>query len=838
MTRWLGLDLLFAWIVKQFLYLIVRTRVQPDNIESLNIDAEKPVCYVLKSESLSDYLVMDRECIAQGLPAPSSGLQVGGFQHKRAALYLSGQGWVWQRKEMIQSQPKKLVNMIKAMELDPTLDVQLVPVSLFWGQAPARENSVFKILFSDNWRVPGLFRKLLMIMIQGRNTVVHFDEPVSLRTAMQEGLSQERTVRKLSRVFRTHFRRLREAVIGPDLSHRRILVNALLGMPNVVAAIEAEASRSGKKNIKKAQATARSYAEEIAADYSHAVIRIYYLVLTWLWNKLYNGVSVTGIDRLKKVATNNEVIYVPCHRSHIDYLLMSYLLFRNRMVPPHIAAGVNLNMPVVGPILRRGGAFFLRRSFKGNRLYTAVFNEYLNMTFDRGFSVEYFIEGGRSRTGRLLAPRPGMLSMTVRSFLRTQRRNFVFVPVHVSYEKVLEAGTYLGELYGKEKQQESIFGILRTLRKIRGTFGQVYVNFGDPIHLNDHLTEIEPDWKKADYNDNKPPPWVSTAVDQLGTQIITEINNAAVINPINLLSLVLLSTPKQAMDEKALATQLDFCLAYLRKSPYSNEVVVPEIDGNGIIAYCDTLEVYIRQKHPLGDVIRFTDEKSLLMTYYRNNIIHVFAVISLVACLVLNNRRLQRAVLYKQIQQLYLFLQSELFIHWKADDIPGVVDQCVAVLVEYGYLIADAEEVWAPDSRTTEFMHLTILANTTHQTLERFFITVEILIKAGSGKLHRSQLENACTMLAQRMSLLHTLSGPEFSDKSLFRNFIQALIKNDIINVGDNGNLVFGDPLLRSYEDAHSLLGEDTRQSIQQIAEMDLEKEIDEASTNKTKEKA
>lgn len=835
MTHWLGLDLLFVWLAKRFLFWTVRAQVQPESRESLTINPDQPVCYVLKNESLADYLVMARECVSLGLPDPSKGLQVGSYQHKRASYFLAAKGWIWERREKALAQPQKLISMIDELEQDPQLDVQLVPVSLFYGRAPARENSIFKIIFSDTWRVPGLLRKLLIIMIQGRQTVVHFDEPVSLRSVLNEGLPKERAVRKLGRVFRTHFRRLREAVIGPDLSHRRTMVNALLRMPSVNVAIEAETKRASKGNKKvdrrKAQATARAYANEIAADYSHSVIRIYYLVLTWLWNKLYNGVSVTGFDRLKKVATDNEVIYVPCHRSHIDYLLMSYLLFRYGMVPPHIAAGVNLNMPVVGPILRRGGAFFLRRSFKGNRLYTAVFNEYLNMTFDRGFSVEYFIEGGRSRTGRLLSPRPGMLSMTVRSFLRTRRRNFVFVPVHICYEKVLEGGTYLGELYGKEKKQESIFDIFRTLKKIRGTFGRVYVNFGDPIHLNDALNDANSDWRNFTYDDNKPPPWVSETIDNLGTDIITGINNAAVVTPINLLSIALLSTQKQAMDEGALAKHLDFYLSFLRNVPYTEFVVVPDISGADIIAYCERMDILSRQKHPLGDVISLSDDKALLMSYYRNNIIHLFALVSLVSCLVLNNRRIKRETLVKQIRQLYVFFQSELFIHWEEKDIPDVLERSLALLVEHGYLIANDTEVWAPDSRAKEFMHLSILANTTKQSLERFFIAVEILIKSGSGKLKRMQLENACTMLAQRMSLLHEFSGPEFSDKALFRNFIQALVKNNVLNVNEEGNLTFGDALLRSHEDAHSLLSEDTRQSIQQIAEMDLEKEFTEAET-------
>ena len=828
MTRWLGLDLLFIWILRHILSWLVRTQVQPENIESLNIDPEKPICYVFKNESIADYLVFDSECKKLPFPAPSVGLEIGEYQHKRGAFFLTGKGWIWQRKHLIQTPSKKLVAIVEQLEKNPELDIQLVPISIFWGRAPSREHSIFKILFSDNWRVPGMFRKLLMILIQGRQTMVQFGEPVSARQIIDEQLPTELAIRKISRLFRTHFRRVREAVIGPDLSHRSTMVNALLRMPTVVDAIQSEAQRP-KSNEKKAAAMARSYAQEIAADYSHSVIRVYYIVLTWLWNKLYNGVSVTGLDRLKKVATDNEVIYVPCHRSHIDYLLMSYLLFRHGMVPPHIAAGVNLNMPVVGPILRRGGAFFLRRSFKGNRLYTAVFNEYLNMTFDRGFSVEYFIEGGRSRTGRLLEPRPGMLAMTVRSFLRTRRRNFVFVPVHVSYEKVLEGGTYLGELYGKEKKKESPFDIFRTLKRIKGTFGKVYVNFGDPIHLNDQLTSVEPSWKTEAYDDNNPPAWLGTTVDALGKNIITRINDAAVINPINLLSLVLLSTPKQAMDERTLAEHLDFYLTFARKFPYSDFVLVPEISGAEVIAYCEKMDVLVRHKHPFGDVIRLTDEKALLMTYYRNNILHIYSLLSLVACLVLNNRRIKRATLTKQLKQLYQFVKSELFIHWSEEDVPTIVDQCVEILVDYGYLVANDSEVWAPDTRTTEFMHLSILANTTKQSLERFFITVEILVKAGSGKLRRESLENACTMLAQRMSLLHDFSGPEFSDKALFRTFIQALIKNGVLKRNEESNLEFGDALIRSYEDAHSLLAADTRQSIQQIADLDLEKEFKEA---------
>lgn len=159
-----------------------------------------------------------------------------------------------------------------------------------------------------------------------------------------------------------------------------------------------------------------SYVEEIVVDYLYVVICIYYLVLIWLWNKLYNGVFVIGIDCFKKVVINNEVIYVFCYRSYIDYLLMFYFLFCNCMVLLYIVVGVNLNMLVVGFILCWGGVFFLCRSFKGNWFYMVVFNEYLNMIFDCGFFVEYFIEGGCSCIGWLLVLRLGMFFMIVCSF--------------------------------------------------------------------------------------------------------------------------------------------------------------------------------------------------------------------------------------------------------------------------------------------------------------------------------------------------------------------------------------------------------------------------------------
>ena len=144
---------------------------------------------------------------------------------------------------------------------------------------------------------------------------------------------------------------------------------------------------------------------------------------------------------------------MPCHRSHIDYLLLSYAIYYKGYAVPHVAAGINLNMPVLGRFIRKGGAFYIRRSFKGNTLYTMVFMKYLGLMMARGHSIEFFIEGGRSRTGRLLQPKTGMLSMTLRSYLRDPRRPVVFLPVYFGYERLVEGKTYIGELSGAGERE-------------------------------------------------------------------------------------------------------------------------------------------------------------------------------------------------------------------------------------------------------------------------------------------------------------------------------------------------------------------------------------------------
>ena len=351
----------------RLLRLLVRTQVLP---ETVPIDHDRPVCYVLESNAMSNVLILQQVATDLGLPRPLDRLPVAQADASRSVIALKAlKGVVMRRPDMRVHlrQLRALYNAVddthapepdhqaeSAIEPDPAaIDVQLVPVSILLGRAPDKQQSFFGILFSENWTIAGRLRRLVSLLLHGRNTLVQFSQPISLREAIDEGLDRPRTVRKISRLLRVHFRRVRSSAIGPDLSHRRTLVDDILRTRNVRDAIRSQATKNETK-LPKERRKALKYAREIAADYSYPAVRVVSRGLTWFWNRIYDGIKIRHMDDFNRVARSGaEVIYVPCHRSHIDYLLLSYLLHENGLVVPHIAAGVNLNLPIVGPIFVR-----------------------------------------------------------------------------------------------------------------------------------------------------------------------------------------------------------------------------------------------------------------------------------------------------------------------------------------------------------------------------------------------------------------------------------------------------------------------------------------------------
>ncbi|PQA48948.1 glycerol-3-phosphate 1-O-acyltransferase PlsB [Amnimonas aquatica] len=808
-----GLDRLFRLIIRKLMYLWVRVQVLPHDLKLLGIDPDKPICYVLQNRLLSNVLVLDTETRRLGLPRPMRSMRQHGLRERYSLLFLTRE----QRNPLARpphAHSPRLVSLVDAVHADPTLDVQLVPVTILWGRSPEKESSWLKVLFADSWATPTALKQLITILLHGRQTMLKINPPLSLRQLSSETESSERTLRKVSRVLRVHFRRQRSAAIGPDMSHRRTLLDEIMRSEPVEAAIAREVMERGVSR-EVAESRARLYGNEIASDYSYPVIRFLEIFLTWLWTRLYNGVTVHNMEVIEKHATDHEIIYVPCHRSHIDYLLLSYVIFTRGYMTPHIAAGANLNMPVVGGLLRRGGAFFLRRTFKDNFLYGAVFNEYLHQMLSRGFPIEYFVEGGRSRTGRLLSSKLGMINMTLRSYLRDHNRPLVFIPAYIGYEKLMEGGTYIGELQGKPKEKENLFSLAMSVRKLQKVFGKVHLSFGEPIYLNDVLDAGMPGWR-GDAGAAERPEFTATSL-ALGSRISTGINASAVVNPINLLSLVLLSTPKHAIDEDQLAEQLELNKALLAAVPYSALVQVTDLDGHAMIAYGEELKILQRRKHPLGDLLYLHEEEGVLMTYFRNNTLHLFVLPSLLAVLLLQRGSATREQALHMVRSVYPFLKSELFLIWSDDQLPDVVDAYLEAMAGLGLLGIDGERYVRPGSSSEAYARLHILSRALRQTLVRYHMTITVLNQRGSGRLTQQQLEELCHLLAQRLSFVREFSAPEFFDKTLFRGFLDTLKGLGFLCTTDDGHLVFDERLSALADEALEVLPSGIRQAIQQV---------------------
>jgi glycerol-3-phosphate O-acyltransferase len=812
-----GVYSLILTFLRKILFLWVRTDVSGNDLEALGIDPDKPVCYVLQYASLSSRLVLEQEVLSAELPGAESSLPVkNGPNHSFFFLYGRTGGRLRHRRTPAQTREfKALVH--HGLE-HPEQDVQIVPVSLFWGRSPDKEKSLVKLVLSDSWSVAGRLQKLLIILLHGRSTYVQFNAPLLLQQVVSEYRhSEERANRKLARILRTHFRRVRQAVLGPDLSHRRTLVGGLIRTPAVKEAIREMAAEQDMKP-EKVRVKAYKYADEIAASMSIVTIRLMEVLLSRLWNRIYKGIAVNNIHVAKEAAQDNAVVYVPCHRSHIDYLLLSYVLYKNGLMPPHVAAGINLNMPIIGPILRRGGAFFMRRSFKDNPLYATVFNEYMHVMFSRGYSVEYFIEGSRSRTGRMLQPRSGMLSMTVRSFLRNHRKPIVFVPVYFGYEKVMEGRSYLGELRGKKKEKESIFTLAKTARKLSNSFGKVAVNFGEAIPLAEVLDEVRPTWRKEAYDSEYRPRWLHDAVSELSSRVASNINASVDVNPIGLTATALLGAERLAMDEGQLIRLMNQYADLLATYPYAETVTLPKGEGKDWVAYCENMGLITRQPQKLGDIIALEGTNAILMTYYRNNIQHLFALPSLIASLFENKQSLNRDKIEFLASVAYPYLKSELFLKYHTDEIADVINRWVDVLVDKGLLLEEANgQISRPEEGTDAMLRLRVLSRFIIQTLERYHIAIGILRRYGSGKVTAEELEEQCTLLAERMSILFGLNAPEFFDKTLFRNFISSLQSNGVVAKDENGLLCYSDALDDVAEDARLVLSVEKRQAIQQV---------------------
>ncbi|MBK4784817.1 MAG: glycerol-3-phosphate 1-O-acyltransferase PlsB [Pantoea sp. Pent] len=760
------------------LSILVKSKVIPtDPISEHGIDPTRPVMYVLPYDSKADLLTLRAQCLKHDLPDPLAPLEIDGTLLPRHVFIHDGPR-VFPYFVANPESVKLFHDYLDLHRDNAALDVQMLPVSVMFGRAPGREIQGEP---TPHLRILNGIQKFFAILWHGRDSFVRFSPTVSLRQMATEHGTDQSIAQKLARVARIHFARQRLAAVGPRLPARQDLFNKLLQSKAIEKAVEDEA-RSKKISHEKAQQNAIEMMEEVAADFSYEAIRMTDRVMGWLWSRLYQGINVHGGESVRQLAQDgHEIVYVPCHRSHMDYLLLSYVLYHQGLVPPHIAAGINLNFWPAGPIFRRLGAFFIRRTFKGNKLYSTVFREYLGELFSRGYSVEYFVEGGRSRTGRLLDPKTGTLSMTLQALLRGGSRPITFVPIYIGYEHVMEVGTYAKELRGAAKEKEGFMQMVRGLRKLRN-LGQGYVNFGEPLSLVNYLNKQVPEWREAiDPIDPQRPAWMTPVVNDIAARLMVRINEAGAGNAMNLCVTALLASRQRSLTREQLTEQLECYTQLLSNVPYSPESTVPDLSAEALLDHAMGMNKFETEQDSIGEIIILPREQAVLMTYYRNNIHHMLVMPSLIAAIVQQHREISEAELLRQVSLVYPMLKSELFLRWDSAELPALLNALCAEMARQGLITVQEGQLKMSAAR---YRTLQLLAAGIRETLQRFAITFAIL--SAKPTINRGTLEKESRTLAQRLSVLHGINAPEFFDKAVFTALVLSL--RDEGYISDSGD--------------------------------------------------
>lgn len=432
--------------------------------------------------------------------------------------------------------------------------VYLVPELFVWEKwnqkvAPDAIDFIF-----GSPEAPGFLHTLFAFLRNYERAQFRVGEPLDLTRFVQDNPGADPGVlaRKVRGTLHHHLAHETRAVFGPPTKHTDRLLNEAMRDRTLRRALEDVAGQT-KAPVEALAAEARKDLDQIAARHSPSMVALLAPLLHLVFNRIYDGIDVDeeGLERAMKVAARLPVVITPSHKSHVDYLVLSYVLWRRGYQVPLVAAGANLSFFPLGFLLRRGGAFFLRRSFKGDKVYTAAFKAYVKKLVHDGIHHEFFPEGGRSRTGKLLQPRLGLFSWQVDAVLEGAREDLAFVPVAIDYERVVESSTYSRELKGGEKKPEDLSALLSAPKVLSENYGRIHLSFDAPLSLAELMKERGVDRHQAVSEEAR-----RGLVRALGNRVMYGISRVSVVTPHALLSTALLAHRRRGISAREITDRI------------------------------------------------------------------------------------------------------------------------------------------------------------------------------------------------------------------------------------------------------------------------------------------
>jgi glycerol-3-phosphate O-acyltransferase len=509
--------------------------------------------------------------------------------------------------------------------------IYLVPQLIFFSKTAPREiPTLVDILFGPEDK-PGTLRRLITLFKNPGKVFVEVSKPLNLQSYLQSTdlrlQSTEYQSLALRRDLLIQLNRHRQSITGPVRKSKQELKESILTNVRLQEYMVGYAE-SRKIPIHEVRRKADGYIEEIAANYKPAFIKIAAVIVGWITRNMFDGVAVNYrvLNQVKQKARRGPLLLIPCHKSHIDYLILDYVLYNNNMQVPHIAAGNNLSFWPMGPIFRSGGAFFLRRSFGGAVLYSKVFAEYVHKLLQEGYNIEQFIEGGRSRTGKLLMPKLGLLSILINAYKNGACDDMLIVPIYIGYDRIVEEKSYLHELGGGQKESENILQVIQARKFLKKRYGKIYIQFHEPISLN-KLQRIY-DRPLAEMNSKEQ----NRLIRDLGYQVINAINRVTVVTPHAIVASAILNFATDSFSFSELLAVNEIYLKYLSAQ---NAKMADTLISDHLRVFEQVVDLYCQRKfiEPLakGKENKATEKHFLInesrrlnLEYYKNNCIAFF----------------------------------------------------------------------------------------------------------------------------------------------------------------------------------------------------------------------
>ena len=433
---------------------------------------------------------------------------------------------------------------------------------------------------------------------------------------------------------------------------------------------------------------------------SHTYIRSAYYGCTQLLTRAYSGIHVSDdqVQKLREVARiaaskNQSIVFLPRHTSHIDYVTLHLICYRLGLTLPIVVAGDNLNFPVVGGFLQSCGAMWIRRSFDSDALYPTVVQAYLDSLMQQGYNLECFIEGTRSRTGKLLGPKFGILSFYLDSVLSGRTEDAYICPVSLQYDKVIEVDSYVTELLGKPKQKENLADFLSASSLLNLNLGRIECRFHEPWSLKSFINEQQGRQDQGaglDFGASARSSDTRTRLLRtLGYRVLSDINSVSVAMPSALIGTILLTLRGRGIGKTELVRRVNWLADRIR----ANGGNVADFHG------MPTEHVVDRALDVLGPKLvgrvdglaedTFYAIDRFQLSFYRNMTIHLFISESLICAALYTkvkqgggsaNQRLRESVLIEQVTFLSQLFRGE-FIFPAGQGLQRNLEDAMASLV-------------------------------------------------------------------------------------------------------------------------------------------------------------